>query len=184
MLIHPGIAYISTLIMPNSQYIGHACERAWGSHGRMAPLLHNWDKKLTMAGYSFRPFTVRPTTREFAFSRRAYLSADPVIFVPSNISTLIVGSNHETLINGVLQGRKQADPKGASAVSRRRTWSLALSIAAELRNSSLHHTFSEVTYAQVKDSPTLRARGLSKDRAKQDPLKGWKRNLGDDAWSL
>lgn len=184
MLIHPGNAYISTLIMPDTQYIDYACDRAFGPRGRMAPLLHAWDEKLIMAGYSYTPFTVMPTTREFVFSRRAHHSADPVIFVPSNLSTLAYGLSHETLINGVLQGRKQADPKGASAVSRRNTWSLALSIADDIGNPNLHDAFSKLTYAQVKSGSKLRARELSKDCARSGPLEGWSRNTGDDNWSL
>lgn len=184
LLIHPANAYISTLIVPNSQYVNTACQRAWGSHGRMAPLLHGWDPQLRQAGYWYRPFEVKSTTHEFNFSRRNAATTEALSFVPSNLSTLVHGSSQETLINGALQGRKQTDPKGASAVSRRKLWSLALSIATLLGERAICQALSRSTYADLKASSPLQARAETKSVVRQGPLSGWKRNTGDDSWSL
>lgn len=184
LLVHPGNAYIQTLILPGSQHIEHACQRAFGPKGRMATLVQACDQSMAQAGYSYRPFEVKSTTREFSFSRRTPASIETASVVPSNISSLTHGKNQETLINGVLQGRKQADPKGASAVSRRKMWSLALNIAVLIGQHAIPRAMTQPTYHHVKCASLLRGRDMVKKAARHHALKGWKRNTGDDSWGL
>lgn len=184
LLIHPDNAYIHTVILPSSQYVEKACQRAFGPEGRMAPLVQAWDRNLDSAGYRYTPFRIKSTTRDFSFSRRAAENMDRMTVIPSNISSLTHGTNQETLINGVLQGRKQSDPKGASALSRRTLWSLALKIAASLGERAIIQALSRPTYDAVKSAGPLQARKLTKKLIRQGPLSGWKPNSGDDDWSL
>lgn len=177
LLIHSENAYIHTLVMPQSQMVPEACDRAFGRNGRLSALQNTSSKH-----YAFRPFTVRPTTREFAFSRR---TADASItVVPSNISSFTYGSKQETLINGSLQGRKQGDARGASAVSRRSMWALALKTAILLAQPALVAALDVKSYAEVKASNMLVDREAAKQTARDTSLRGWKRNVGDDEWSL
>ena len=76
--------------------------------GRMAPLAakqvqERWQRH----GYQFRPFEIQTTTRNFTFAKP--VTPDPNV-LPSNLATLWTPRKQETLINGVLQGRKQLDP--------------------------------------------------------------------------
>lgn len=178
LFIHPGNAYIHTLVMPQSQMVPEACGRAFGLNGRLSALQND-----SSGPYTFRPFVIRPTTREFAFSRRV---SDPTItaVVPSNLASLVSGSKQETLINGTMQGKKYGDPRGASAVSRRSTWSLALRIATSLANPTLLAALTAKSYAGVKANGMLLDRETAKQKARNGPLRGWKRNTGDDEWSL
>ncbi|KAI1123914.1 adenosine deaminase/editase [Nemania abortiva] len=85
LLVSPDHAYISTLILPKSQYSASGCRRAF-SDGRskdedvretdpqltrMAPLATQKQIRDQNGGYSFRPFSVETTDLEFAFSRRS-----------------------------------------------------------------------------------------------------------------
>lgn len=183
LLIHPGNAYIHTLTLPSSQYVEKACQRSFGPGGRMASLTHPLGQRLAKAGYRYTPFEVKTTTREFIHSRRSPSTTNES-FVPSNISSLIHGSSQETLINGVLQGRKQTDVRGASAVSRRKLWSLALTIATLLGEPALCRVLARSTYQDLKLDSLLRAREETKSSVRCRALQGWKRNSGDDTWSL
>ncbi|KAL1305601.1 hypothetical protein AAFC00_007204 [Neodothiora populina] len=184
LFVHPDRAYLSTLTMPASQYIDTACQRAFGPEGRMAPLERTGDRDYALTLYSYRPFKVNPTAREFSFSRRSTAWADTVSIVPSNISSLTYGSNQETLINGVLQGRKQLDPRGASAVSRRKTWLMAAGLAMMIGEKAIQQALNQPTYNGVKTHYALQARESIKRLVRQGPLRGWTRNNGDDGWSL
>ncbi|GAB7348331.1 hypothetical protein MBLNU459_g6306t1 [Dothideomycetes sp. NU459] len=184
MLVNPSNAYLRTLILPKSQYVPAACERAFGPKGRMACMIEG-DSQHMGGGYAFRPFQVMTTKREFGFSRRIADSSSTTSLVPSNISTLTFGRTQETLINGVLQGRKQADPKGASAISRRRLWLSALNVARMLvGRASLLNALDRGSYTDVKAANLLSAREAIKEKVRSGPLRGWKRNIGDDQWSL
>ncbi|KAI5202281.1 adenosine-deaminase domain-containing protein [Aureobasidium subglaciale] len=178
LLIHPGNAYIHTLVMPQSQMVPEACNRAFGRNGRLSAL-----QDISSGQFAFRPFTVRPTTREFMFSRRIVDSSTTSI-VPSNISSLTYGPKQETLINGTLQGRKQGDPRGASVVSRRSMWSLALKVTTLLAQPTLLSVLTTSSYANIKTSKMLADRQTAKQTAKDVSLQGWRRNTGDDEWSL
>ncbi|KAI5275117.1 adenosine-deaminase domain-containing protein [Aureobasidium subglaciale] len=178
LLIRPENAYIHTLVMPQSQLVPEACDRAFGRNGRLSAL-----QDAASGQFAFRPFAVRPTTREFMFSRRI-ADASTTSIVPSNISSLTYGPKHETLINGTLQGRKQGDPKGASVVSRRSMWSLALKVATLLAQPGLVAVLNTQSYADIKASEMLADRQTAKQTARNLSLQGWKRNTGDDEWSL
>ena len=54
--------------------------------------------------------------------------------VPSNLAAVHTANASEILINGVLQGRPQLDPRGASCVSRRKMWYSAIEIAETVRD--------------------------------------------------
>ncbi|EGZ77495.1 hypothetical protein NEUTE2DRAFT_154149 [Neurospora tetrasperma FGSC 2509] len=154
-LVSPANAYLSSIILPASQYSAVACSRCFSSSsadgGRMAPLLDtSVSAKLECAGYVFREFRVETTKMEFAFSRRAILppnnssSTDmtdmadvkdtkPKKLIASNLATswtLNGPRDGEGLVGGVLQGRKQFDLRGASLVSRRKMWTLAREVCS------------------------------------------------------
>ncbi|KAI1635502.1 adenosine deaminase/editase [Biscogniauxia mediterranea] len=105
-------------------------------------------------GYAFRPFAVTTTGREFRFSRRSVAvrasnnnsgggggnitsSNLAVAWTSPGSATAIATSGQlESTLSGVLQGRRQADPRGASFASRRRLWGLAAEVADLLLRSS------------------------------------------------
>ncbi|KAE9380065.1 hypothetical protein N431DRAFT_432377 [Stipitochalara longipes BDJ] len=127
LLISPQNAYLTSLVLPSSQYSERACTRAFSSSGRLAPLKgRRWD-----GGYHFQEFKILTTNKEFPHSRRQVLKAGEKL-VPSNIASIsgTHPSNSETLIGGTLQGRKQFSLSGASQVCKRRMWQFALSLAA------------------------------------------------------
>ncbi|KAK5009457.1 hypothetical protein LTR28_000970 [Elasticomyces elasticus] len=188
LLVHPGNAYLSTLVLPESQYVQSACERAFGAQGRLAPLTDpEVSSRWTGTGYAFVPFTVLPTSREFRYSRRSTAAGEEL--VPSNLSSLCTPWRQEMLINGVLQGRKQFDPKGASTVCRRSMWRLVAQVVVATavatgsrRTEPLDRILEKRTYRQVKDANDLEGRKRVKV-AVQDVLGGWVRNDGDENWS-
>lgn len=179
LLICPSNAYLHTLILPASQLVPTACERAFARSGRMAALtdasIASWG-----AGYTFRAFAVAPTTREFNWSRRS--TADAQTPVPCNLSAVCTPAWQETLIGGVLQGRKQMDPRGASRLCRRSSWGLALRIAGAVGAEGA--LGSAVRYGEFKQSAALTARRRVKQDMKMGGLKGWVGNTGDEAWCL
>jgi tRNA-specific adenosine deaminase 1 len=67
LLISPKNAYITTLVLPRSQYVESACTRAFSASGRM----FNVSSQDWVGGYRFRPFRVETTEREFGYSRRS-----------------------------------------------------------------------------------------------------------------
>ncbi|KAI9837969.1 MAG: hypothetical protein M1819_006123 [Sarea resinae] len=213
LLIHPTNAYLSTLILPSSQHSPLATHRAFSATGRLSPLSDvqsNWK-----GGYKFQPFEVRTTSREFEFSRRgggggggggsddAKGAAVARTRTPSNLSVAYTPRFQETLIGGVLQGRRQFDPRGASRVCKRGIWravaeAVALfqaaggailanggSVAAAGRR--LQTAFpsaaagdTKPTYEEaLKASPLLAARRAVKDDVRSLALKGWRRNGGN-----
>ncbi|KAI3321529.1 hypothetical protein HD806DRAFT_502804 [Xylariaceae sp. AK1471] len=149
LLVSPSHAYISTLVLPKVQYSASGCRRAFSGgkgeeedgHGisaRMAPIssqIRNWG-----AGYAFQPFSVKTTDLEFAFSRRPTTNTpthSPPKITPSPLSIAQTASPTplvESTLNGVLQGRKASDASllGASFMSRRKMWTLAVEIVALL----------------------------------------------------
>lgn len=176
LLVHPNNVYLSTLVLPESQCVPRAVERAFGANGRMAPLAeHQWAD-----GYAFKPFTVLSTTREFAYSRRG-TTVPPT---SSNLACLYTPRKQEVLINGALQGRKQSDPRGASCASRRLMWKSVLDVAVSAGLPVLHSLLKKKSYTEVKKSDMLQQREQVKRQARDNALKGWKLNTGDEAWEL
>ena len=185
LLICPKKAYLATLVLPASQHIPQACDRAFSPSGRLESLFSSGNEPWG-GGYGFQPFTVHSTSREFAWSRRALAPGDKAM--PSNLSAVWTPHWQETLIGGVLQGRKQLDPRGASRISRRGMWIQGVRLAAMVGGfastmGSETLLSKDQTYRHVKDSSLLKERKrLKKDM--QSVLKGWIRNTGDDNWSL
>ncbi len=166
-LVSPERAYLETVILPQSQYLETSFSRAFGTEGRMKPVVG----KTWPGGFSYRPFDVRTTVVIFDFSRHR-LSLPKGQLKSSNISAVWTPSVQETLINGVLQGRKQDDPRGASAVSKKRMYDLAYCILVQLDD----HFASAV----VRSDPiAIGQRRLVKDNVTKMALKGWIRNCQD-----
>ncbi|KAJ4360938.1 uncharacterized protein N0V89_001507 [Didymosphaeria variabile] len=147
LLISPRNAYLQTLVLPASQHVPSACERAFSSSGRMAPAVEKasaWD-----GGYLWRPFSVLPTSREFAWSRR--MVPTEMKAMSSNLSAVWTPGWQESLIGGVLQGRKQFDPRGASRICRRGLWEVAVRVAGIVGVPALVQMLGKQTYAKVKE---------------------------------
>lgn len=176
LLVQP--CFLDTLVLHETQCVPEATERAFGASGRMRRLVGGEGEEALI----YRPFTMKTTKREFDFSKRA--AATNALQVSSNLSTLWTPHRKEILINGVLQGRKQTDSKGASCTSRRRMWEGLLWLAYRLDLQDLKSVLEQKEYDNIKDSQLLRHRASAKRIAKDRALKGWKRNDGDDDWSL
>ena len=146
-------------------------------------------------GYGFKEFVVRTTEKVFVHSRRSVLGTEKAI--SCNLSAVYTPHFQESLIGGVLQGRKQFDPRGASALSRRSMWKAVVQIMGLVSASSVMR-FGEAnlgeaagkslevgkgTYKNIKESQVLEDRRAVKGDVQQI-LKGWVRNSGDDDFSL
>lgn len=183
LLVSPEGVYLSSLVLPESQYSAAGCERCFSAQGRMASLA-SANTKGERDGYAFRPFDIETTSLEFSFSKRGgRRNADgEVKYVASSLSTAWSANGlAENIIGGVLQGRKQTDPRGGSQVSRAKMWYLAKEIA-EMVVGENHVAVSvhvPETYDQLKESPVLQGRRQMKDRVTKDALKGWVKNDGD-----
>ncbi|KAK2006403.1 adenosine-deaminase domain-containing protein [Colletotrichum eremochloae] len=181
LLVHPGNAYVSALVLPDSQHSAEGCERAFSAQGRMRALAgRRW-----RGGYRFSPFEVVTTAREFGFSRRS-VGARAEKVAASNLAAAWTATGvDEGTMGGVLQGRKAFDAKGASAVSRRRMWELAAALAESLGSEGepLRRAVEVDTYAQVKGGELLAARREVKESARKEGLAGWVVNVGDDSFS-
>ncbi|KAF4912428.1 tRNA-specific adenosine deaminase 1 [Colletotrichum viniferum] len=182
LLIYPGNAYLSSLILPETQYSAAGCKRAFSARGRMASL----NGRAWSGGYRFAPFEVRATEREFAFSKREVKKRTERIAASNLAAAWTAGGLEEGMMGGVLQGRKAFDARGASAVSRRRMWEEVAAIAGELGDDGegLRSALAGATYADVKGSEMLAARREVKMEARREALAGWVANLGDDEFEL
>ncbi|MCJ1474947.1 hypothetical protein MMC13_003607 [Lambiella insularis] len=175
VLISPENAYLDTLILPASRFVPSACERAFGAMGRMQSVAG----KRWSGGYSYRPFKINSTSREFEYSNCGAIEAG-LKSKPLNISALWTSHLQETLINGVLQGRKQADPKGGSAVCRLKLSHLVLSTLACLALPALAQVVASPRYADLKAAEALQDRKQVKKEATSVALRGWLPNVADD----
>ena len=138
-------------------------------------VLNDWEG--TKAGHQFRPFEVRTTGRKFAYSAQGAEAGG------SNLSALWTPKRQEILVNGVLQGRKQFDVRGASITSRRGLWKLALEVAVAAGMPAVLDTLNKTTYGQAKESAND-SRKEAKDKALGMALAGWKQNERDDDWGF
>ncbi|RMY70297.1 hypothetical protein D0862_14771 [Hortaea werneckii] len=182
LLIQPERCYLRSLVLPQDRLVATSVERAFSPNGRMASLTSSTDEHQTWhsAGYSLNFFNVVPTSRRFEYEKADGATA-------SNISALSTPHRQETLINGVLQGRKQSDPKGASAVSRRRMWEDVAALAAAVGDTegfAKRRVLDSSTYASLKAGAVLEARSNVKKLVREEALKGWQRDFGDEEWSL
>lgn len=173
-LVQVDGCYLRTLVMPEAESVSEAVKRAFGREGRMK-VLNDWEG--TKSGHQFRPFDVRTTGRQFAYSAQGAKASG------SNLSALWTPKRQEILVNGVLQGRKQFDTRGASITSRRGLWKLALEVAVMAGMPAVLATLDKTTYGQAKESTNL-GRRQAKDKALEQALTGWKRNERDDSWGF
>lgn len=173
-LVWPGNVYLKSLVLPESQYVAEACERAFGAGGRMAPLSSKrWE------GYAYRPFTMQTTKREFEYSRRSVGATKG-----TDISALFTPYEQEVLINGVRSGTRWDHPRAGSYVCRRSMWKAVLDVAVKAGLPALANVVGKSCYGQVKASTALEGREQVKRDVRALALKGWKRNDGDEDWSL
>ncbi|KAF2738826.1 hypothetical protein EJ04DRAFT_485787 [Polyplosphaeria fusca] len=177
-LISPQNAYLTSLVLPQSQYVETACRRAFSREGRMKGVTPQVEQPWRGSGYHFQGFDVRTTEKEFEFSRRGV--STPQKAVPSNLSAVHTPHLQETLIGGTLQGRKQFDPKGASAICRRSMWKTAIEVAVLVGLPMLLGALTKPAYGEAKRSPNLAIRKRVKDEVRCVALEGWIQNTGDD----
>ncbi|OPB38498.1 tRNA-specific adenosine deaminase [Trichoderma guizhouense] len=187
LFVNPANAYIDTLVLPESQYSAAACERAFSATGRMKPVAG----KQWAEGHAFRPFNVEATSVEFEFSKRAVQARSKVISASNLAATWSASGFEETILGGVLQGRKQFDMRGASKTSRRQIWikSRELSDQLSASNAGRHgglreHFASASSYQDIKDGPLLAERRQVKAEVRQLALKGWIQNEGDSGFGI
>lgn len=186
LLVCPEGVYLRTLVLPESQRSEAGCRRSFsadeGRGGRMHPVAG----KQWSGGYAFRPFEVQTTRREFAYSRRSVAArADKT--AASNLAVAWARNGlEESLIGGVLQGRKQFDLRGATPVSRRKMWSLATEVAALVGMScvAIQSLLRSSTYKSVKEGELLSARRQVKSEVRARALAGWVRNTDDDEFRI
>ena len=120
-------------------------------------------------GYAYHPFSVKPTETDFPYSRRNANSSSKNAIKSCNISATWNPRLQETLINGVLQGRKQTDPKGASALSKTKMWALLLDINRLLSGNAP----MDLPHTMLKELDPLAIRKQVKSETKSAALKGW-----------
>lgn len=180
VFIHPGNAYIQTVVLPVSQYSAAACERSFSASGRMGALT----KRTWNGGHAFRPFKVQTTGLEFDFSRRSVQCRSEKIG-PSNMAAAWNARGlDEALVNGVISGRRATDARGASSCSRRKMWILALEVASMLESRDADRQLRVSTYGETKTGGCLAARAKVIEMAKVDALSGWVPNRGDESFTV
>ncbi|KAK0737548.1 adenosine deaminase/editase [Apiosordaria backusii] len=191
LLISPNNLYLTSLILPESQYSPTGCTRCYGFDpsssppGRMSSLTTNpptWSN-----GYKPVPFVIETTQHEFDYSKRSVTARSEKIS-PSNLAVCWTYNKgiEEGIIGGVLQGRKAFDIKGASAVSRKKMWALAVEVAEGVYGpeGELVKELKRETYDEVKEGRLLLGRRRVKEEVRGEALKGWVRNTGDGAFGL
>lgn len=166
-LVNPRNAYIRSLVIPLSEYRKGACQRAFGPEGRMKPMVgKEWP-----GGYRYQPFATQVCQGEFRFSRRSVVSSRGPL-KGSNISAVWNTDLRETLVNGVLQGRKQTDLKGASSISQQ---SMSLLVSQTIEKLQSRKRKNLILQADVSRA-ALRDREYVKVEVRSTALKGWIRN--------
>ncbi|EFY97072.1 adenosine-deaminase (editase) domain protein [Metarhizium robertsii] len=179
LFIDTSSAYIDTLVLPGSQYSATGCQRAFSE--RMNNLMNaSWP-----GGYQFRPFTVETTDEEFELSRKTIRERSESI-APSNIAAAWSATGvEETILGGVIQGRKPFDVKGASKMSRRQLWLAAREVSNSLNGyGGIKQLLSSKTYQDVKNGELLADRRHVKQHVRTTALAGWIPNLGDSNFSI
>jgi tRNA-specific adenosine deaminase 1 len=189
LFLSPRHAYLYALVLPSSQAISKSLVRAFSAEGRLNSIIDTHSQTF-QDPYSFHPFQILTTSHEFDFSRR---TTEPLhhpdngrkpSFVTWNKALIWSPTFQEVLTNGIIQGRKQDDIKGASVISRRRMWLMAKDMAGMLKDDRLKVLLDGRTYAEVKEKPAeLRKRRRVKEVVTAG-LEGWVGNEGDDEWSL
>lgn len=173
-------AYIDTLVLPESRFSETACQRAFSATGRMSNLVNKqWGE-----GYAFRPFKVETTSVEFEYSKLAVKARSDRISASNIAAAWSLSGIEESILGGVLQGRKPFNAKGASAMSRKLMWSAASDLAGKIPEyRHISEDLSSQTYKEVKDGPLLAARRKVKADVRDTALSGWTRNDGDETFT-
>jgi tRNA-specific adenosine deaminase 1 len=182
LFVSPENVYLHSLILPESGYSAMACERAFSEHGRMKPFAgRQWP-----GGYSYKPFQVATTRNDFSYSKAMAKSRSEIVTASNVAAYWTCHGVDESLIGGVLSGNKAFNITGASLVSRRKMWSLALDDACLLgvRCMSIHSQLSSASYGEAKAGELLDSRKRVKEEVTQDALKGWVKNDGDADFEL
>ena len=131
----------------------------------MKPIARStWDE-----GYAYHPFSVKSTEIDFPYSRRKANDSSRNASKSCNISAIWTPGLQETLINGVLQGRKQTDPKGASALSKTKMWELFQDINRIIGSN----VPTDLPHNMLKQLDALAIRRQVKSETKNAALKGW-----------
>lgn len=179
LLVDPCNAYIDTLVLPESQFSATGCQRAFSDR------VKNLENVSWPGGYKFRPFTVETTEEEFEFSRKIVRERSGKI-APSNLAAAWSASGvEETILGGVIQGRKPFDVRGASRMSRRQMWIAAREISECLEGRrDTKQLLSSGTYKEVKEGELLADRRHVKKHARETALVGWIPNQGDASFSI
>lgn len=182
LFVDPENAYIDTLIVPASQYTEVGYERSFSRRGRLK-CLDGWSG---LGGYSFRPFGIETTAVEFSFSRKMVAERWAKIS-PSTVGAAWLSSGfEETIVGGVLQGRRQSEAKAASRMSRRQMWMAAKDLAGQLGDGHLdiQSAVGKKAYADVKKGSLLAARSQVTASVRNEALSGWVQNQGDSDFRL
>ncbi|KAK3694822.1 adenosine deaminase/editase [Podospora appendiculata] len=191
LFVSPRDAYLTSLILPESQFSASACQRCFSADsggGRMSTLAHRQPAEAGWGGgYAFVPFAVRTTTEDFTYSKRA-VAARSTQTSASNLAVAWSGNGlEEGIIGGVLQGRKQFSEKGASCASRRKMWGLGRDVARLLSAEDggvIAQALAAGAYDDLKEVGLLEARRRVKEETRREALQGWLRNTGDGSFSL
>jgi tRNA-specific adenosine deaminase 1 len=182
LLINPGNAYIDALVLPSSQHVSAATDRAFGPGGRMSSLMSSGAAEHWNDGYAFKPFQVIETSLEFEHSRRAYPASTKT--TGSNITAMWTPRHQEVLIGGSIQGNKQFSVRGSSAVSKLGMWKKALALSQKAQLDEVESVLASVTYADLKASKLLEARRRVKEDVYRGALQNWVRNDQGNDFSL
>ena len=83
-------------------------------------------------------------------------------------------------MNGVLQGRKQFSPQGASSLCKQSMWKAVAEVVALLGISTLQKTLSHGTYLMLMKDELLEDRRRVKEEVRSKALKCWIRNGEED----
>ena len=138
-----------------------------------------WD-----GGYSFHGVEIRTSEREFEFSRRTEVASHEKL-IASNLAAAWTPFFEESLIGGVLQGRKAFDPKGAGKSCKMSLWHTAVNVARLLGNEEdLLDALEGAEYADVKAGKMAKQRQAVKEAVRRNALKGWMRNEGGDSFGF
>jgi tRNA-specific adenosine deaminase 1 len=181
LLINPERVYLRNLILPESQHVLEATMRAFSAPGRMSSMAREVTSKW-QNGYGFHPFNILTTSEEFGWSRRVGLSQDQV--TPSNKSAVWTPYTKEVIIGGILQGRKQSDPRGACAISRKQIWHAARDAVDQMEPHHNSKLLKSATYRNLKAADALQGRRQVKQDVISVSLHGWNVNEGDSDFSL
>lgn len=177
LFVDPGKAYIDTLVLPEDRYSVAGCSRSFGAEGRLKPVSQSeWGD-----GYVFKPFKVRTTGLTFEFSKTSVDQRGGKLSASNLAAAWTASGVEETILGGVVQGRKAFDVKGASRMSRRALWSKGRQLD-ELWEGQ--HCLSVQAYRDIKELPALAARASVKAEVRGKALTGWIRNEGDEDFRL